>query len=208
MPGLRRETPASAFSRTFRRYPRLHPLPADARYDGRRRRTSRTHRRMALGCGHALAGVAIDVRPGLCRSHNRRWSSRRDHWLPLCQELRKLGTAATLLLVRTRRRRPSRWSRNCSSAAQRKYRAATRAVRARSLSPDPQVATCGSRHAVGPDVVVAVGANALLSLWRGHADPAPQSRPGPRFDPTRGLSRAIARDAQFASCAPLPGSGR
>ena len=50
-------------------------------------------------------------------------------------------------------------------------------------------AICGSRHAVGPDVVVAVGANALLFFWRGHADPAPQSRPGPRFDATRGLSR-------------------
>ena len=63
MPRLRREAPASAFSR-MSPYPRLHPLPADARYDGRRRRTSGTHRRRALGRGHALAGVAIDVRPG------------------------------------------------------------------------------------------------------------------------------------------------
>ena len=41
------------------------------------------------------------------------------------------------------------------------------------------LATCGSRLAVGPDVVVTVGPNALLFFWRGHAAAAPQARPGP-----------------------------
>jgi hypothetical protein len=65
----------------------------------------------------------------------------------------------------------------------------------------PILATCGSRHAVGPDVVVTVGSNALLFLSRGYADPAPQARPAPRFDATRGISRGMVRDAQFANCA-------
>ena len=60
-------------------------------------------------------------------------------------------------------------------------------------------ATCGSRHAVGPFVVVTVGPNALLFFWRGYADPASRVRPGPRFDTTRGLSRGIARDALLAT---------
>jgi hypothetical protein len=49
------------------------------------------------------------------------------------------------------------------------------------IGSDLLVATCRSRHAVGPDVVVTVGPNALLFFWRGHADPAPRGRPGPRF---------------------------
>ena len=55
------------------------------------------------------------------------------------------------------------------------------------------------RPAGGTEVIATVGPNALLSLWRGYADPERQVRPGPRFDATRGLVRGIARDAQFAS---------
>ena len=66
--------------------------------------------------------------------------------------------------------------------------------------PAPLLATCGSRPAVGPDVVVTVGPDALLFFWRGHADVPPRARPGPRFHATRGLSHGMARDAQFATC--------
>ena len=72
---------------------------------------------------------------------------------------------------------------------------------------DLLVATCGSRHAVGPNVVVAVGPNALLFFWRGHADAPPRAPPGPRFDATRGLSRRITRNAQFANLGHVETSG-
>jgi hypothetical protein len=57
----------------------------------------------------------------------------------------------------------------------------------------------GRRHHGGP--------NALLLFWRGHADPAHQARPRPRFVTTRGLSRGIARDALLAKLETL-GVGR
>ena len=66
----------------------------------------------------------------------------------------------------------------------------------------PPLFACGSRHAVGPDVVVTVGPNALLFFRRGHGDAAPRAGPGPRFDAMRGLVRGIARDAQFANPGP------
>ena len=72
----------------------------------------------------------------------------------------------------------------------------------------PVFAGCDAGHAVGPDVVATVRPNALLSLWRGYADPAPEARPRPRFDPMRGPTRGIARDAQFARSTTRPGSPR
>ena len=65
-----------------------------------------------------------------------------------------------------------------------------------------QLATCVSRQAVTADVVVVAGPNALLFFRRGYADPAPQARPAPRFDATRGISRGMVRDAQFAFASP------
>ena len=64
---------------------------------------------------------------------------------------------------------------------------------------DPLLATCGSRQPVAADVVVEAGPNALLFFRRGYADPAPQARPAPRFAATRGVSRGMVRDAQFAT---------
>jgi hypothetical protein len=46
--------------------------------------------------------------------------------------------------------------------------------------------TSGSRNAVGPDVIVTVGRNALLLLWRGYTDPAPQALLRRRFGAARG----------------------
>ena len=37
------------------------------------------------------------------------------------------------------------------------------------------------------NAVVAISPEALLFLWRGYADSALRARPGPRFDPARGL---------------------
>ena len=59
--------------------------------------------------------------------------------------------------------------------------------------PGARFATCGSRHAVGLDVVVTVGPNALLFFWHGYADPAPQTRAGPRIHVPRGLWARSAR---------------
>ena len=64
-----------------------------------------TDGRWALGRGSHLAGVATDVEPGLCRSHNPRWSRLPDGRLPLLQELHKLGTAAGSLPVRETQQR-------------------------------------------------------------------------------------------------------
>ena len=55
----------------------------------------------ALGRGSRLAGVATDVIPRLCGSHNPGWSRLPHGRLPLRQELHKLWTAAGSLLVRT-----------------------------------------------------------------------------------------------------------
>ena len=43
------------------------------------------------------------------------------------------------------------------------------------------LATCGFAMLPPVDVVVIVGANALLLFWRGYANPATQTRPAPRF---------------------------
>ena len=49
------------------------------------------------------------------------------------------------------------------------------------------LATGGADDAGGPNAVVTIGPKVLLFLLRGYADPAPQARPGPRFDPSRGV---------------------
>jgi hypothetical protein len=59
------------------------------------------------------------------------------------------------------------------------------------------IATCGARHAVGRDVVITVGPNALLSFWRGCTAPEAEARPRPRIDLPRGL---------MAKTRPRPGS--
>jgi hypothetical protein len=48
-----------------------------------------------------LTGVATNIEPGSCRSHNPRWSRLPHCRLPLCHQLHKLGTPADSLLVRT-----------------------------------------------------------------------------------------------------------
>jgi hypothetical protein len=70
MPRLRRERPASALSRTFRDVRASTPFPRDSRDDATVLTRQLTDARRNLGRGSNLAGVAIDVRPGLCRSHN------------------------------------------------------------------------------------------------------------------------------------------
>ena len=76
-------------------------LPLYAREGRLIRRSPPPGRRWALGCSSHLPGVATDVPPGLCESHNPRWSPLPDGRLPLCQGLHKLGTAAGSLLVWT-----------------------------------------------------------------------------------------------------------
>jgi hypothetical protein len=94
-----------------------------------------------------------------------------------------------------------RWRRvtaYASAVTQREYRATLQAALLHVIPRVLHVAACGARHAFGAEAVVTVGPNPLLFFRRGHADPAPRARPGPRFDATRGLSHEIARDAQFA----------
>ena len=63
----------------------------------------------------------------------------------------------------------------------------------------PVFATGGSRYAVGSDVVVTVGLNALLLVRRGYVDPAARACPGPRFECARGVSGEIGADLLFAN---------
>ena len=77
-------------------------------------------------------------------------------------------------------------------------------VSGRGRAASAVLATCGFRHAVGPDVVVTVGPNALLFFWRGHADAAPRARPGPRFDAPREVSRTESQETRNSpNCAHL-----
>ena len=60
------------------------------------------HGWQALGSGSFLAGVATDVRTGAVPITQPRWPPRPEGRLPLRQELHKLGSAASSLLVRTK----------------------------------------------------------------------------------------------------------
>jgi len=71
----------------------------------------------------------------------------------------------------------------------------------RSLGRDRRrllIATCGSRRAVELDSVITIGPGALLSSWRGYAEPAPEDPCGPCFECARGLLAEIASALLFA----------
>jgi len=72
---------------------------------------------------------------------------------------------------------PSERSPPCWSAGA-EYRADTNAGVRRRWYGDPLLATCESPHDVGADVVITVGPNALLLVWRGYADRAPRAPSG------------------------------
>ena len=69
------------------------------------------------------------------------------------------------------------------------------------MAPAPVFATCGFRQAVDSDGAVTVGSNALLCIWRGYADPAPQARLGPRIQVPRGLTAKSDRALVLATSA-------
>ena len=71
----------------------------------------------------------------------------------------------------------------------------------------PRLATCGADDAGGLNVDVTIGPEALLFLGRGYADPAPQSRPGSRFDSARGLVAANASALLLANSEAFPAGG-
>jgi hypothetical protein len=85
----------------FRRRQSSHLLSADRRHGGPGGAQLFTDGKWSSRPRPHLAGVATHVEPGLCRSHNPRWSRLSDGRLPLPQELHKLETAAGPLLVRT-----------------------------------------------------------------------------------------------------------
>ena len=60
------------------------------------------------------------------------------------------------------------------------------------MGSDLLLATCGADDRGGLNAVVMVAPDALLFLWRGYADPAPRTRPAPRFHSAKGLLAANA----------------
>jgi len=94
----------SALSRAFRDIRASTPFPRIRGTTATVLTRQLTDARRDLGRGSNLAGVAIDVRPGSCRSHNPRWSSRRDRWLPALPGAAQARDRRDLMrLVRTTR---------------------------------------------------------------------------------------------------------
>ena len=71
------------------------------------------------------------------------------------------------------------------------------------IGSDLLVATCGADAADGLNAVVPVGPEALLSLWRGYADPGSRTRPGPRFHAPRGVLAETLTPLSLASLGSL-----
>jgi hypothetical protein len=138
-----------------------------------------TGRRWPLGRG-SLAGVTNDIAPGLCGSHNPRWSRLPDGRLPLPQELHKLGAAARSLLVRTTSTTPIKGLRRGCSRSERSS-PATESDRAIRRVADPKAGPGAMRMAV--------------TRWRGAALAAAQEM--------RGRRHGVARSCENGSGMPV-----